>query len=250
MICYNNLPILSVMRFETYEITAILPEVTDVFSVHVRQKRKTKHSLFKPGQYYHIRIPTYQDPQSTRPFSAIKSSLCEDWLEFCIKSYGPFTRHLLEKKPGDKISLFGPLGKFILTDTIEQAIFLAGGVGITPIYAIIQSLSKSNNKFPVTLLYANTVLSSILKKEQIDSLFKTFDNGKLIYILSREKIINTPYNMLSGHIDRPLIDKVITASPLNHYFLSGSHKFTTAMYQILTDYGIDYKLIKQEIFSV
>ena len=59
-----------------------------------------------------------------------------------MKELGDHSRWLKTLKPGTKVLLEGPYGKFT-ADKLQgsQVILIAGGIGITPIKALLQSLS-------------------------------------------------------------------------------------------------------------
>ncbi len=68
---------------------------------------------------------------------------------------GPGTQILSEKKPGEKIDLLGPVGNsFSLPSKDENAVVLAGGMGIAPLLYLINSLlTKKVNPEKITLFF-------------------------------------------------------------------------------------------------
>ena len=236
------------MRFEQYEILDIKPEVTDVFLLRIKPKRNKRIPLFKPGQYYHIKDPANNAPDVTRAFSVLRSKMHGGFLEFYIKSYGPFTKKLLTKKRGESIWLFGPMGRFTLPDETTHAVFLAGGVGITPALSIIQSLHDTRNKMPITLIYANKSQDTILKRSEIENIFEQRTNSKLIHVISRAKS-EKEWSGYRGYIDLALLEREVEIAAKPTFFLSGSQNFTNNMYALLMQRNIESTSIKQEIFS-
>ncbi|MBI2572809.1 FAD-dependent oxidoreductase [Candidatus Woesearchaeota archaeon] len=99
------------------------------------------HNL-KPlaGQYVMLAFP--EDPAAKRAFSIVS---CHDQqIELCIKEHGPFTKKLFEAKLGQELLVFGPYGTFTLPKVSQPTIFIAGGIGITPLYNLANALVECN----------------------------------------------------------------------------------------------------------
>ena len=96
---------------------------------------------------------------------------------------GKMTQHLARLKPGDTISVKGPMGKFeykggggnyLLNRRAGHArylSFIAGGSGITPCYAVIrEALSDPADGTVCALLYANKSEGDIWLRRELDEL--------------------------------------------------------------------------------
>ena len=92
------------------------------------------------GQFAHLQC----DPQRPmrRPISIMRVSPKEGWVDFLYKRLGEGTALLAERKPGEHISMFGPIGKPF---TVERRtpLLIGGGVGMPPMIFIADSLSKT-----------------------------------------------------------------------------------------------------------
>jgi len=234
------------MQFEEYEIVAITPEITDVFLVRLKPKTAKYVSTFKPGQFYHLRNPHYRKPHETRQFSVITTPKTKEYIEFCIKTYGPWTKTLLKKKPGESIWLFGPMGQFTLQRITSEMVFIAGGVGITPILSIIQSLHEKIRTSSVTLIYANKSSQTILKKAHIENLFRTKRGWKLISLVSQAETISMEQRQ--GRITEEFLKQEIDLKKIPVFFICGSKRFTQNIGELLHNLAIPDTHIKQEVF--
>ena len=56
-------------------------------------------------------------------------------------------------KKGDTMTVDGPLGDFTLEEN-ENSVFLAAGIGITPVRSILKQIENSDYSKDVTLVYA------------------------------------------------------------------------------------------------
>jgi ferredoxin-NADP reductase len=227
------------MQFEEYEIVRIKSEISKVYEIHLKPKKKNQITQFKPGQFFHIKNPTYQKPHETRAFSITTTPTTSEHLAICVKTYGPWTENLLKKKNGDSVWLFGPMGAFTMKNDITNAIFIAGGVGITPILSMLQSLEERKHTLPVTLIYANKSPDAILKKEYVEKMFAEKDNWKL----------HSHISSTSGHITKEFLEQNVAYSKHSTFFICGSQRFTKNIIEVLESCGIERSAIKQEIFS-
>jgi NAD(P)H-flavin reductase len=213
------------MQFEEYKIVCITPHFPNVSVLRVKPKNGKHNTQFKPGHFYHIKNASYEKPTETRPFSAITTPLTTEYIEFCIKSYGPWTKELLTKKPGENVWLFGPMGSFTMNAKVTNPIFIAGGVGITPILSILQSLHEGNLLLPVTLIYANKSQDTIFGKEYLEGIFNKKSHWKLLSILSSTPT-DKKWKGYQGHITKELLQDSGAITKNSTFFVSGSYRFT------------------------
>jgi ferredoxin-NADP reductase len=67
-----------------------------------------------------------------------------------------FKRFLAKAQPGTKLEMEGPLGLMVLhEDASRPAVFLAGGIGITPFLAMVRDAAKRELPHQLVLLYSN-----------------------------------------------------------------------------------------------
>ena len=117
----------------------------DIFLLSFESAYISKNSY--PGQFLHIKIIK---TILRRPFSihCVKGKTV--FILFRIRGRG--TKILSGYKPGDKLSIIGPLGKgFCLNSKSGKNILLAGGLGVAPLVFLADKLRKSK---PIVILGA------------------------------------------------------------------------------------------------
>jgi len=72
-------------------------------------------------------------------------------------------------KPGTRLKVLAPSGRFTLTEGSGPLLFFAGGSGITPIMSLIKT-ALSLNREPLRLLYANRDRAAIIFAAEIEAL--------------------------------------------------------------------------------
>jgi dihydroorotate dehydrogenase electron transfer subunit len=92
----------------------------------------------------------------SRPFSTFEVMLDASGrvvgLSLLNKRVGVGTSRLYEAKPGDRLSVLGPLGRpFVPVDPPAEAWMVAGGVGLAPFATLAEALAARGT--PMTLFY-------------------------------------------------------------------------------------------------
>ena len=135
-----------------FVVERVVPETDDVTSVYIGG-RAMERFAFDPGQYIHVSFMK-MGLREPHPFS-LSMAPNNKHLRLSIKNSGDFTsriRPLLT--PGTKLLLEGPFGRFTERAAAkEKFLFIAGGIGITPIRSMLEALSKRNAD--AVLIYAN-----------------------------------------------------------------------------------------------
>ena len=81
-------------------------------------------------------------------------------------------------KPGDKLWLDGPHGVFSMDR--EQAmgyVFIGGGIGITPLYSMLQTMAGREDVRPVLLFYGAPNSETMTFREELVALSEQMNLG-------------------------------------------------------------------------
>ena len=190
---------------------------------------KPKGFIFYPGQYL-----DYELESDTRAFT-ISTSPTEDFLTLTAKKGSSEFKKALDKlKPGDEIITSHPAGTFIL-DESSPAVFIPGGIGITPFRSMIKYALDQKLKTKITLIYASSDENFIFKQE-LEKWQQDLPNLDIIYHNSTKL----------GHLTT-LSPKPYPLNPI--YYLAGSHEFVNAMEKILLEMKIDQTNIRYDRFD-
>lgn len=103
------------------------------------------------GMFAHIQCA--DDLPMRRPLSIMRVDPDAGWVEFLYKSVGIGTRALTQRKPGELISVMGPIGTgFTLDSNRPRTLLMGGGVGIPPMIFLADSLRKESQWQPLVLM--------------------------------------------------------------------------------------------------
>jgi ferredoxin-NADP reductase len=104
--------------------------------------------IFQDGQYgVFLHVGKDFEGRKMRAFN-FASSMKEKELIVCTRlsnNNSPFKQVLLDLKPGDFMTVDGPMGNFLKKPKSTKDVFIAGEVGITPIRSILMGMSSYNN---------------------------------------------------------------------------------------------------------
>ena len=149
-------------------------------------------------------------------------------------------------KAGDTVETSGPQGTFFyepLRDA-KKVIAIAGGSGITPVYAMANAIADGDEDFNMTILYGSRTKADILFQEEFDAIMARTDKVRLVNVLSEEKADGCEH----GFITAKLIKKY-AGDGVYSIFAAGSK----GMYQFLDGeaekLGIERKYYRKELYD-
>lgn len=151
-----------------FKVNKIVKENDNVFSIYITGNNIEKYK-FNSGQFATL-IFLQKGKWFHHPFSFSDIS-GNKYLRFTIKSSGDFTSKLNELKEGIRVWIDGPFGVFSLNKSVnDKYLFIAGGIGISPIVSIIKSIVTKD----AILMYSNRQEKDVVLQNDIDnSLVKT-----------------------------------------------------------------------------
>lgn len=101
--------------------------------------------LWKPGQFVMVRPESFGlEPLMGRPFSITRADE-EQGVSIFFQVMGRGTRKLADLKPGDPVTMWGPLGNAFATRKETPTLVLAGGIGIAPFYEYVKRHQQPEN---------------------------------------------------------------------------------------------------------
>ncbi len=100
----------------------------------------------RPGQFVHLRLAAPSDAILRRPFSVFRAG--DGVLQILYKAVGRGTRAMLDLRPGERLSLIGPLGNgYPDPDPAACPVLVAGGYGMAALYLLAQRSPRAGVAF-------------------------------------------------------------------------------------------------------
>jgi ferredoxin-NADP reductase len=214
---------------------------------------KPANFKFTPGQFVDI---TLQNPPETdsegnvRGFS-IASAPYEDTIMVATRMRDTAFKNVLRHVPlGTEVKIEGPFGNLRLhNDRSRTAVFLTGGIGITPFRSILLHVAKEKLPQHIFLFYANRRPEDAAFLVELQQLEKQIQNYKLIACMTEMQKSSQSWTGERGSINSAMLEKYLkeVASPV--YYVTGPPEMVNAMHVMLTDSGVDDDNIRIEEFA-
>lgn len=199
------------------------------------------------GQFTEIYLPHENpDDRGVKRWFTLSDSPTDGLLSITTKYAGDdksssFKKHLFQLKPGAVVSLADPMGDFVLPkDTSIPIVYVAGGIGVTPIHSMIKYLSDTHEKRDITLLYAVNHQDDMAFTE----LFQNYDL-KFIPIV---KEANPDWKGETGTITVERILAEANKDPRSLVYLSGPEPMIEALADGLKEAGVSKNRIVTDFF--
>ncbi|MFE6619439.1 ferric reductase-like transmembrane domain-containing protein [Streptomyces sp. NPDC057740] len=123
--------------YHRFTVTAVVPESHDVVSVHVTGRHLDKLPA-RAGQFCIWRFPRHNHWWPANPFS-LSAAPSPQGLRLTAKAAGTASAGLRDLRVGTRAYVEGPYGAFTsLHRSRPGALLIAGGVGITPVRAMLE----------------------------------------------------------------------------------------------------------------
>jgi len=126
----------------------------------------------RPGQFYTFRCGDATSPLLRRPLSVHRIREGQDGLrlEFLVRAVGPGTAWLGARSPSDRLDMIGPLGNGFDTEGVKEAVLVARGVGIAPLYALGEALGRTIPKERIHVVMGARYAGRLFLREELGSL--------------------------------------------------------------------------------
>ncbi len=203
------------------------------------------------GQYMDITIPQpmHHDAEGdTRTFS-IASAPHEQELLFATRlSVSAFKKSITDMPLPLSLHAEGPNGDFVLhQDAHRPAIFLIGGIGITPVRSIIVDALYRNLPHRLYLFYANRNQQSAPFLDEFDVLAR--EHETLTFVPTITDSSTEAWSNETGPIDERMIQAYAPQWQEAVYYLAGPATMVHSMRAVLEGMHVDELHIKTEEFS-
>jgi predicted ferric reductase len=235
-------PILRSARHR-FRIDRVVTESADVTSVYLTGRQLDRFA-FRPGQYANV-VFLSKGRWSPHPFS-FSTAPNGQFLRLSIKSAGDFTNRIRELRPGTPALLEGPLGAFTAAERREKYLMVAGGIGITPIRALVESLAEAG--CDIVLLYSVKTANDLVFASELRAL-----TAHCHFILSRhmESTDNGEPNVAyeRGRLDVRMLAKLVPDVRDREVFICGPPSMMKSVATALRELQVRQSSIHCEQFA-
>jgi ferredoxin-NADP reductase len=208
---------------------------------------------FKAGQalaWTLIDPPEIDDEGGVRNFSIASAPGEPDLMIATRMRDTAFKRVLKTMALGTEVRIVGPFGSLtLLQNAARPAVFLAGGIGITPFRSMLRQAAEQKLPHHIFLFYSNRRPEDAAFLDELEELEKENSNYKFIGTMTEMAGSNRVWRGETGYINQEMLAKYIgdIAAPI--YYIAGPPAMVAAMEQTLSDAGVNSDDVRAEEFA-
>ncbi|MEP6776514.1 MAG: FAD-dependent oxidoreductase, partial [Chloroflexota bacterium] len=213
---------------------------------------KPQGFLYRAGQFGDFTLidPPETDAEgATRGFS-LASAPCEKDLKIATRMRDTAFKRVLKKLPyGTQLKLDAPYGSFTLhTNSAIPAVFLTGGIGITPVRSILVEATKVALTRRILLFYSNHAPEDTAFSEELRAVAAKNPQFTFVPTMTKMEHSRDKWTGETGYVTKAMLERYIDDLTVPIYYCSGPATLVSAMRELLTEAGVSEDNIRTEEF--
>jgi ferredoxin-NADP reductase len=208
---------------------------------------------FKPGQSSDLTLldPPENDSEGNIRTFSIASAPFEDQLMFATRMRDTAFKRSLKRVPlGTPVKLDSPLGSFTLhKNSAKPAVFLTGGIGITPFFSIVKQAAHDRLAHKLFLFHSNRRPEDAPFLEVLENLEKTNPSFRFVGTMTDMLHSRKKWDGEMGLIDKAMLLRYLSDLRGPIYYIAGPPAMVTDMRRMLVASSIDEDDIRTEEFA-
>ncbi|MFD2671906.1 NO-inducible flavohemoprotein [Marinicrinis sediminis] len=247
-------------EFRRFIVDRIVQESAVISSYYLVPEDKKELASFQPGQYVTVKFPIPGESHTHLRQYSLSDSPSKPYYRISVKketSNNETPQGIVSNaihaylQEGDLIELTAPAGDFVLNLQSEKPIvFVAGGVGLTPLVSMLNTVVEAQPTRQVTFIQAAQNSELHAMKEQVKQLSNQHGQLRTYTIYDQPTLADQEQQNYdaAGLIDAAWLRKVIDDTDAEFYFC-GPVPFMRHIYAILKQWEIPASQIHYEFFG-
>lgn len=226
--------------FRPLRVSAITRESPQVMSIRLQADDHSPLPPPLPGQYLTVRIPGAAEPTPMRSYSLSGDPTAGDYrISVKREDHGLVSRWLhAHIEAGSIVEAAAPRGDFYLTEGSNPVALISAGIGITPVLAMLHTLSAAHDTRDIWWLHTTRNRETQAFATEVTTLIASLPHA-------RQRVF---YTQTQGRLDQPTIAALGLPTDAAVY-LCGPTQFMSDMRDALTAARLDPARIHSELFG-
>jgi ferredoxin-NADP reductase/MOSC domain-containing protein YiiM len=226
--------------FRPLRVSAVRRESPQVLSMRLEADDRSPLPPPLPGQYLTVRIRGAGEPAPLRSYSLSGDPSAGDYrISVKREDRGLVSQWLHDHvEPGSVVESAAPRGDFYLTEGSDPVVLISAGIGITPVLAMLHSLSAARSGRHVWWLHTTRNRETQAFAAEVATLIESLPHARQL----------VSYTQTQGRLNRPAIVALNLPADATAY-QCGPTQFMTDMRDALTAAGLDPARIHSELFG-
>jgi nitric oxide dioxygenase len=232
----------------TFTVTRKQRESDEITSFYFAPKDGQALLAFEPGQFIGLRVLVGGE-EMRRQYSLSSASNDARHYRISVKREpgGKVSNHLHDDiHEGSEIELFPPSGEFTLRSNNKPLLLISGGVGITPMLAMLEAALPSGR--PIVFIHAARHAGVHAFRDKIDALAVRHPQLKRFFCYGEARP-QDPLPHATGLLDAERLRQWMPASPDVDAYFVGPKPFMRAVKQYLHEIGVPAAQSRYEFFG-
>jgi len=227
-----------------FRVEKVVQETPTAASVYFTGRNLQKFTS-KAGKFILVRFFDKQRVWQEHPFS-LSMLPNKDHFRITVRQLGDFTNSVPAIKPGTPVWVSGPFGAFTHDlQTKQKVLYIAGGIGITPLRTMIEERASHNQKDTAIMLYGNRTEADTALMGELKPLAAKI-NMPIYNVLSDQQ----NYSGEKGFIDKEKIARLVPDVAERDVFLCGPPPMMWGIKKALVELGVPEKQVHYERFAL
>lgn len=246
--------------FRSFVVEKKQQESKAITSFYLKPKDGNEIASYQPGQYMTVKVNIPGDTYTHMRQYSLSDAPGKGYYRISVKREegntecppGVVSNYLHQHiREGDVLEMTAPAGDFTLKQGEERPIVLiSGGVGITPLMSMFNTLMQQGTKQKVTFIHAAIDGTYHAMHDHVAQTASQKENVHYAVCYERptsEDQMN-PYMKKEGYIDEQFLRSMIEDHHADFYFC-GPIPFMKTVYHILNNWGVPEEQIHYEFFG-
>ncbi|SDB82428.1 NO-inducible flavohemoprotein [Shouchella lonarensis] len=183
--------------FKDFTVVRKEEESTNITSFYLKPRDGGELPRYLPGQYVTVRVRIPDETYMHNRQYSLSAAPGKGYMRISVKREdecepkGAVSLFLHEQvKAGDVLSISAPAGSFTLNASHDQPIvFISGGVGVTPLLSMLQTVAVENPTRPVTFIQVAQDMTVCAFRSEIEACLHELPEGRGHLCLGEPRII-------------------------------------------------------------
>ncbi|MBD3368998.1 oxidoreductase [Candidatus Fermentibacteria bacterium] len=239
-------------RLRSWTVKRVDQEAHNVWTIELKPPARRKTFDYLPGQFLFITLFRERGlPREEHPFTISSSPTRKGSITITPKEVGDFTSTIGKSEPGHRAALMAPYGRFsyLLNPPTPKLVFVAGGIGITPLMSMLRYMRDTGSDKEVLLVQANRTEADIVFREELEEMerAKTGPHLQVVHVLENPE---PSWQGRRGRVDAEMLRELVLNTKDTGFYICGPPGMMAAIASLLQGIDVPKQRIYMEWFSL